>query len=74
MMEVAGMGMGSKTHQTTHRIATAPVQLALDSHPNEFIAIATASASTGPPNNAHWRVREMVMTLRGSMRSSQTRL
>jgi hypothetical protein len=48
--EVAGMGIGSNIHQVAHRIVTAAVQQAAESHPYVPRTRKVAPASTGPRN------------------------
>jgi hypothetical protein len=52
---VAGMGMDSNIHHTTHKAEIAPTQQASALHPESLIAKATTAASSGPAMNANWR-------------------
>ncbi len=49
--EVAGIGIGSKIHQTTHKMTMAAVQQASAGQPEIFMLVATAAASSGPQIN-----------------------
>lgn len=51
MIDVAGIGIGSKIHQTTHSVTMAPVQQALVSQPEAFMLMAIIKANKGPKTN-----------------------
>ena len=52
MGDVAGIGTGSKTHQTTHSTVTPRVMAGAGSNPDCHMRIAANNARMGPPGSA----------------------
>ncbi len=56
IIDVAGIGIGSKIHQTTHKVTMAPAQQALVSQPEAFMLMARTMAKQGPRISGQYRI------------------